>query len=156
MHACVLRVFLHTGFRQSAIDTTPAGSTAFCNLGPIPPRGLYVVLVHVHSFCYKQSNTHTVPHVPDVYYAFVHSFHGYRSINLLINDIANGQQHGDLRLMDGFVQRENFGRLEIFDASTNQWGTICGEGFTQFSADTACRQLGSARANRFDTAVNLG
>lgn len=48
------------------------------------------------------------------------------------------------------------GRLEIFDASSNQWGTICGEGFTQFSANTVCKQLGSARADRFGTAVNLG
>ena len=69
--------------------------------------------------------------------------------------IANGQQHGDLRLMDGLVQSQIYGRLEIFDANTNQWGTICNDGFTRSSADTACKQLGHAGAERFGTAVTL-
>ncbi|XP_065884953.1 scavenger receptor cysteine-rich domain-containing group B protein-like isoform X2 [Dysidea avara] len=105
---CNLNPFkVQCGFRQSALATTPAGSTAFCNLGPVPPR-------------------------------------------------TNGQQHGDLRLMDGLVQSQIYGRLEIFDANTNQWGTICNDGFALFSANTACKQLGHAGAERFGTAVDLG
>ena len=39
-----MHVLLHAGFTQSALSTTPAGSTAFCNLGPVPPRGTYCML----------------------------------------------------------------------------------------------------------------
>ena len=57
--------------------------------------------------------------------------------------------------MNGLAQSLYFGRLEIYDADTNQWGTICDEGFTQLSADTACKQLGFAGARNFGRAVQL-
>ena len=47
------------------------------------------------------------------------------------------------------------GRLEMYDANSNQWGTICIEGFTMLSANTACRQLGSSGAMQFGTASQL-
>ena len=50
---------------------------------------------------------------------------------------------GDLRLQGGNTYS---GRLEIYDRTRGEWGTICIERFTQQSADTACRQLGYNRA----------
>ena len=91
-----------------------------------------------------------------VYFMLFIYFCEHRSVNVHIHFIANGQQHGDLRLMDGLVQSQIYGRLEIFDANTNQWGTICNDGFALFSANTACKQLGHAGAERFGTAVDLG
>ena len=38
----------------------------------------------------------------------------------------------------------------------NQWGTICIDGFTKRSADTACRQLGSFEALTYGEAERLG
>ena len=56
------------------------------------------------------------------------------------------QQHGDLRLAGN---QATFGRLEIY--IPNAWGTICIDGFTMESANTACRQLGRANAIDFTT-----
>ena len=61
--------------------------------------------------------------------------------------------HGDLRLQGG---DQTSGRLEIYDRVTSQWGTICSEGFTLESANTACRQLGYARAIVFGAVDQLG
>jgi len=66
--------------------------------------------------------------------------------------VVFGQQSGDLRLV-GDVEHM-IGRLEIYFHS--QWGTICIKGFTRESANTACRQLGRARAISFNEAVILG
>ena len=60
---------------------------------------------------------------------------------------------GDLRLQDG---DQTFGRLEIYDRVRDEWGTICKEGFTLESANTACRQLGYARAIAFGAVNQLG
>ena len=62
-------------------------------------------------------------------------------------------RQGDLRL-SGFFADQGSGRLEIF--FNNQWGTICINGFTRESADTACRQLGRSRALSFGEADRLG
>lgn len=48
------------------------------------------------------------------------------------------------------------GRLEIYDGVEEEWGTICSDEFTLQSANTACRQLGYARALRFGEADQLG
>lgn len=66
---------------------------------------------------------------------------------------AGGQQRGDLRFRGSFSDGTS-GRLEVF--SNNQWGTICIDGFTKLSADTACRQLGSVEALTFGEAERLG
>jgi len=66
---------------------------------------------------------------------------------------VNGQQQGDLRFRGSFADGVS-GRLEIF--IDNEWGTICSDGFTERSADTACRQLGSAGALTFGEADKLG
>ena len=42
---------------------------------------------------------------------------------------------GDLRLQGG---NKHSGRLEIYDRTRDEWGTICIERFTLQSADTAC------------------
>ena len=60
---------------------------------------------------------------------------------------------GDLRLQNG---NQYSGRLEIYDRTRGVWGTICNEKFTMESANTACRQLGYARATQFGTADQLG
>jgi len=67
---------------------------------------------------------------------------------------GTAQQHGDIRLMHGSTVSKYFGRLEIYDG--NQWGTICMVGFNITSANTACKQLGSAGAESFDLAERLG
>ena len=64
-----------------------------------------------------------------------------------------GQQQGDLRFRGSFSDGTS-GRLEVF--IDNQWGTICIDGFTELSADTACRQLGSVEALTFGEAERLG
>ena len=56
--------------------------------------------------------------------------------------------------MHGSTVSKYFGRLEIYDG--NQWGTICMVGFNITSANTACKQLGSAGAESFDLAERLG
>jgi len=124
---------------------------------------LYVVLVHsflvcLHSPTHNQEHMHVgATHLNACVHTLTHIFCIIHMLTRLFHLlIANGQQHGDLRLMNGFLHSQTSGRLEIFDANTNQWGTICDEGFTQFSADTACKQLGSERAERFGPAVNLG
>ena len=48
------------------------------------------------------------------------------------------------------------GRLEIYTLAANEWGTVCYDGFIPESANTACRQLGYAWAERFGEAVSLG
>jgi len=58
--------------------------------------------------------------------------------------------------LDGFKPHQYSGRLEVFDANSSQWGTICNEGFIQPSADTACKQLGSAGAEKFGKAIDFG
>ncbi|XP_065883875.1 scavenger receptor cysteine-rich domain superfamily protein-like isoform X2 [Dysidea avara] len=63
------------------------------------------------------------------------------------------QTQGDLRLA-GFFADQGSGRLELF--FNNQWGTICINGFTRESANTACRQLGRSRALSFGEADELG
>ena len=65
----------------------------------------------------------------------------------------NGQQRGDLRFRGSFADGAS-GRLEVF--MNNEWGTICIDGFTKRSADTACRQLGSFEALSFNEAETLG
>ena len=66
---------------------------------------------------------------------------------------VGGQQRGDLRLRGSFSD-EISGRLEVY--INNEWGTVCINGFTKRSADTACRQLGSAEALTFGEAERLG
>lgn len=53
-------------------------------------------------------------------------------------------------------QAQTSGRLEIYDSKKNEWGAICIEGFTALSANTACRQLGFARATTFGKSDQLG
>ena len=60
---------------------------------------------------------------------------------------------GDLRLQGG---NKHSGRLEIYDRTRDEWGTICIERFTLQSADTACRQLGYSRAVQYGEADQLG
>jgi len=60
--------------------------------------------------------------------------------------IGFAQQHGDLQLAGNF-SNPVIGRLEIY--INNMWGTVCIDGFTMESANTACRQLGRARAITF-------
>ena len=67
--------------------------------------------------------------------------------------VVSGQQQGDLRFRGSFSDGTS-GRLEVF--IDNQWGTICIDGFTGLSADTACRQLGSVEALTFGEAERLG
>ena len=67
----------------------------------------------------------------------------------------SSQQNYDLRLVNMTVISQYSGRLEMYDANSNQWGTICIEGFTMLSANTACRQLGSSGAMQFGTASQL-
>ena len=62
-------------------------------------------------------------------------------------------RHGDLRFVNG---NDYSGRLEIYVEPNSQWGTICIEEFTMESANTACRQLGYARAIQFGEADRLG
>ena len=69
---------------------------------------------------------------------------------------GTAQQQGDIRLMNGDVPNNYAGRLEIYDSFAEQWGTICMAGFTIFSANTACKQLGNARAESFGVAVTMG
>ena len=83
-------------------------------------------------------------------------------INKYISDIditkchfsVSGQQRGDLRFRGSFSDGTTSGRLEVF--MNNEWGTICIDGFTKRSADTACRQLGSFEALSFNEAETLG
>ncbi|XP_065883870.1 scavenger receptor cysteine-rich domain superfamily protein-like isoform X6 [Dysidea avara] len=73
-------------------------------------------------------------------------------IHILHGDVM-AQCQGDLQLA-GFFADQGSGRLELF--FNNQWGTICINGFTRESADTACRQLGRSRALSFGEADELG
>ena len=61
-------------------------------------------------------------------------------------------RQGDLRLQGG---NQTSGRLEIYDRVRGEWGTICKEGFTLESANTACRQLGYERALEFGSITQL-
>ena len=67
--------------------------------------------------------------------------------------VVIAQRQGDLRLAGVFADQGS-GRLELF--FNNQWGTICINGFTRESADTACVQLGRSRALSFGEADELG
>lgn len=69
---------------------------------------------------------------------------------------GTAQQQGDIRLMNGSASSNYAGRLEIYDSSAEKWGTICIEGFTMYSANTACKQLGFARAESFSLAQMMG
>ena len=69
---------------------------------------------------------------------------------------GTAQQQGDIRLMNGPVSSSYVGRLEIYDNSAEKWGTICIEGFTIYSANTACKQLGRARAESYGLAQMMG
>ena len=69
---------------------------------------------------------------------------------------GTAQQQGDLRLINEFLTNNYAGRLEIYDSFAEKWGTICIAGFTIFSANTACKQLGNARAESFGVAVTMG
>ncbi len=55
---------------------------------------------------------------------------------------------GDLRLIGGGGVAGR-GRLEV--SIGGQWGSVCGEGFGQLSADVACKQLGFGTAVDFRT-----
>ena len=72
---------------------------------------------------------------------------------MYIFDADASLRDGDLRLQDG---NQYSGRLEIYDRTRGEWGTICNERFTVESANTACRQLGYYRALRFGEADQLG
>ena len=79
------------------------------------------------------------------------------SITMPIHTCAGiAQRNGDLRLMNGSIPTQHSGRLEVYDSSINQWGTICIEGFTLSSANTTCKQLGSAGIVQFGEADTLG
>ena len=69
---------------------------------------------------------------------------------------ATAQQQGDLRLMNGSSMSSHFGRVEIYNSVTDQWGTICIDGFTLISANTTCKQLGWAGAVLFGRSETLG
>ena len=69
---------------------------------------------------------------------------------------GTAQQRGDLRLINGAISKNIFGRLEIYDSSNDRWATICIEGFTLISANTACKQLGRAGAESFGPAETMG
>ncbi|CAG2194241.1 Hemicentin-1,Neurotrypsin,Coadhesin,Adhesion G protein-coupled receptor B3,Thrombospondin-2,Adhesion G protein-coupled receptor B2,Scavenger receptor cysteine-rich domain-containing group B protein,Mucin-like protein,Scavenger receptor cysteine-rich type 1 protein M160,Scavenger receptor cysteine-rich type 1 protein M130,A disintegrin and metalloproteinase with thrombospondin motifs adt-1,Soluble scavenger receptor cysteine-rich domain-containing protein SSC5D,Adhesion G protein-coupled receptor B1,Thrombo len=56
----------------------------------------------------------------------------------VFNLVANGQEDGNLRLVDGSHSRE--GRLEIFHNGI--WGGVCDDNFGYYDASVACRQLG--------------
>ncbi|XP_071138996.1 A disintegrin and metalloproteinase with thrombospondin motifs adt-1-like isoform X2 [Mytilus edulis] len=56
----------------------------------------------------------------------------------VFNLVANGQEDGNLRLVDGSHSRE--GRLEIFHNGI--WGSVCDDNFGYNDASVACRQLG--------------
>ena len=58
--------------------------------------------------------------------------------------------------MNGSVSNNYVGRVEIYDSSAKKWGTICIEGFTIYSANTACKQLGCAGAESFGLAQTMG
>ena len=66
------------------------------------------------------------------------------------------QQNGDLRLVGGSLVGQPSGRLEVYTAATDEWGTVCSSGFTVEAANTTCRQLGHAGAERYNEAVMLG
>ena len=63
------------------------------------------------------------------------------------------QQQGDIQLVNGSTFS---GRLEIYDSTSEEWMTICINGFTMLSANTACKQLGRAGAVSFGQAETLG
>ena len=73
--------------------------------------------------------------------------------NLHVFNVDTTLRQGDLRLQGG---DQTFGRLEIYNKVRGEWGTICVEGFTLESANTACRQLGYARAIEFGPVHQLG
>ena len=55
------------------------------------------------------------------------------------------QTDGDLRLVKGSTTSYTYtsGRLEIYDESTDEWGTICNDAdFDLTAATVACQQLG--------------
>lgn len=53
-------------------------------------------------------------------------------------DVANQQ---------GSVNRYGvYGRAEVYDSYTKQWGTICDNGWDQHDGDVLCRTLGYVRA----------
>ena len=70
--------------------------------------------------------------------------------NCFLSFGCKAQSNGDLRLVGG----DRGGRLEILYNST--WGTVCNDFFGEDEADTACRQLGYARADDYGTATSLG
>jgi len=74
------------------------------------------------------------------------------SLWLCLYLIVFSQQSGDLRIV-GDPDR-HIGRLEVY--FRGQWGTICIEGFTEESANTACRQLGRVKALTFIEANRIG
>ena len=66
---------------------------------------------------------------------------------------GTAQQQGDIRLINGSTSS---GRLEIYESTTEEWLTICINGFTMLSANTACKQLGRVGAVSFGQAETLG
>ena len=93
----------------------------------------------------RHTQTHSYTSSYIATYMYVH-------IHICTHVLDSFPRVGDLRLMDGETQSS--GRLEIYD-SARGWGTICIEGFTIHSANTACIQLGYSATTNFDKAISL-
>ena len=75
------------------------------------------------------------------------------NVYIKLFDIDATLRSGDLRVVG---DNQYSGRLEIYDRTREEWGTICNERFTLESANTACRQLGYSRALQYGEADQLG
>ena len=116
-----------------------------------------------HDLCYTTSHCWSLAKCPDdpsmgVLIAHIQCrYYTFLATVLLRSSLltfsVSTQQQGDLRFGGSFSDG-NSGRLEVF--LNNEWGTICIDGFTKRSADTACRQLGSTEALTFGEANRLG
>lgn len=51
---------------------------------------------------------------------------------------GNSSDYSSIRLVDG---TNNAGRVEVKHPQTNQWGTICADGFDLNAARALCRML---------------